>query len=214
VVLAACPDCDLLQRVPDLPPGGQAACPRCGHVVASRAVDPFDRPLALTVAALIVLVVANVTQMMEMSAVGRHSSTTIIGGCVAMWRNGEPVTAMVVAFCAVFAPAACLLLALAVLLAVRRPPAPAWTGELLRWARALRPWSMVEVMMLGILVALVKIAELARVEPGIGMFAIFALMILMPMISASFDEKEFWHRIRWADGKAPLTPQSPVEATR
>ena len=68
---------------------------------------------------------------------------------------------------------------LAVLLAARRPPAPRWVGELLRWAEAMQPWSMIEVMMLGILVALIKIAELATVEPGIGMYAVGALVVLL-----------------------------------
>ena len=68
---------------------------------------------------------------------------------------------------------------LTVLLAVRRPPAPHWVGEMLRWAHSMRPWSMSEVMMLGILVALIKIAELATVEPGIGMYAVGALIVLV-----------------------------------
>ena len=98
-----------------------------------------------------------------------------------MWRTGEQITAVVVAFCALVAPAAFVMFMLTVLLAARRPPAPPWVGELLRWAEAMQPWSMVEVMMLGVLVALVKIAELATVEPGIGMFAIFGLMVLFPV---------------------------------
>ena len=58
------------------------------------------------------------------------------------------------------------------LLAARRTPPPHWVGEMLRWAHHFQMWSMLEVMMLGILVALIKIAELATVEPGIGMYAV------------------------------------------
>jgi paraquat-inducible protein A len=177
-----------------------------------RAADPITKPLALSVTALIVLVIANVMPMMGMSVMGRHASTTILGGCVQMWRTGEPITAVAVAFCALIAPAAVLLLMLTVLLAARRPPAPPWVGEVLRWGDVMRPWSMVEVMMLGVLVALVKIAELATVEPGIGMFAIFGLMILFPAIVSSFDADEIWRRIEWTDGEAPHAPSGPAAA--
>src|SRR5512132_1988135 len=151
----ACPECDLLQRLPDLPPGSKARCPRCGCRVATRAVDPIDRPLALTFTALIALIIANTAPLMGLSAVGRHASTTIVGGAYEMWLQGQEVTAVVVAFCAVIAPAGYLLFMLTVLLAVSRPPAPHWVGEMLRWADSMRPWSMNEVMLLGILVALI-----------------------------------------------------------
>lgn len=205
-MLIACPDCDLLQHVPMLTPGDRACCARCGHILAAGVADPLDRPLALTVAALIVLVIANATPMMGLSVVGRHASTTILGGSIAMWQTGQPVTAVAVAFCAFLAPAVMLVSLLTVLLAVRRPPAPAWVGELLRWSGAMKPWAMVEVMMLGVLVALVKIAELATVQAGIGMFAIFALMLIFPAIVGSLDEEQLWLRIGWADGELPHVP--------
>ena len=120
----ACRECDLLQRLPDLPPGSKARCPRCGYMVASRTIDPVDRPLALTITALIALIIANTMPLMGLSAVGRSASTTIVGGAYDMWRQGQEVTAMIVAFCAVIAPTAYLLFLLTVLLAVRRQPAP------------------------------------------------------------------------------------------
>ena len=79
---------------------------------------------------------------------------------------------------------------LTVLLAVRRPPAPHWVGEMLRLADFMQPWSMNEVMMLGILVALIKIAELATVNAGIGMYAVGALVLLFPAIMVTFDPRK------------------------
>lgn len=197
----ACPDCDLLQQLPELPPGGKARCPRCGWVVATRSADPLDRPLALTITTLIVLIIANTAPLMRMSAVGRHASTTIIGGAYDMWVQGQELTAIIVAFCAVIAPAGYLLFMLTVLLAVRRPPAPQWVGEMMRWADSMRPWSMMEVMLLGILVALIKIAELATVDAGIGMYAVGALVLLFPAIMVAFDPHEVWQRVEWVDNE-------------
>ncbi len=191
----ACPECDLLQRLPQLPVGGKARCPRCGDTLATNPTDALDRPLALVVAAAIVFIVANTTALMGLSAVGRHASTTIVGGVTEMWQQGEPITALIVAFCALIAPGGYILLMLTVLLAARRPPARPWVGELLRWADAMQPWAMGEVMILGILVALIKIAELATVDPGIGMFAVGALVVLFTSITVTFDPREVWKRI-------------------
>jgi paraquat-inducible protein A len=120
----ACPGCDLLQRLPPVPPGGRARCPRCGEVLAGSPRDPFDRPLALSLAAAITLMVANTTPLMSLSAVGRHADTTILGGALMMWTQGQPLTAALVAFCTALAPAAYLALMCTVLIAVRRPTAP------------------------------------------------------------------------------------------
>lgn len=199
----ACPDCDLLQRIPELEPGAKARCARCGHMLASQSVDPLDRPLALTLAAVVAFVLANTTSLMGLSAVGRFASTTIPYGAYEMWMQGERITGAIVAFCAVIAPGAYILFMLTVLLAVRRPPAPHWVGELLRWGTWLQPWSMGEVMILGIMVALIKIAELATVDVGIGMYAVGAMVVLFTAIATTFDPREVWRRVEWADGRLP-----------
>ena len=193
----ACRGCDLLQRVPPLPPGAKARCVRCNQLVAYRAVAPLDRPLALAVAAAITLAIANTSELMSLSAAGRVASTTLAGGALAMWEQGNAITAVVVGLCAVAAPIAYVALLLAVLLVVRRPPAPSWAGQLMRWMERVRPWSMNEVLLLGILVALTKIAELATVTPGPGMFAVGALVLLLPWLGASFDAQALRSRIAW-----------------
>jgi len=212
--ILACPDCDLLQVLPEVPPGGKARCSRCGRTLANRIRNSIERPLALTLAALPVLVVANAAPLMGLSVVGRQASTTIIGGAYQMWIEGQELTALIVLFCAVLAPAAYILFSLVVLLSATRPPAPRWVGDMVRWADRVQPWSMVEVMMLGILVALVKIAELAKVEPGIGMYAVGILMLLLPAIQVSLDPDEIWARLTWADGELPsTTPDAPTPET-
>ena len=194
----ACPECDLLLRLPELPVGGKARCPRCGDTLATRPADPIDRPLALTVAAALVFLVANTAPLMGLSAVGRHASTTIAGGILEMWQQGEAITALIVAFCALIAPGCYIAAMLTVLIAVRRPPAPPWVGDVLRWAEIIQPWSMGEVMILGILVALIKIAELATVVPGIGMYGVGVLVVLFTAIAVAFDRRAVWDRIQWA----------------
>jgi paraquat-inducible protein A len=202
----ACPDCDLLQHLPPLAPGGRAACARCGHVLLKRPSGAGDAPLALTIAALIALIVANTQPLMELHVVGRFASTTIAGGAYVMWMQDQRLTAMLVAFCAVIAPALYVLFMLMLLLAARRPVVPAWAPEMLRWVGHLQVWSMLEVVMLGILVALTKIAELATVEPGVGMYAFGAAILLIPAIISKLDKHALWQKI--ARNVEP-TPPSP-----
>ncbi|MEP6942398.1 MAG: paraquat-inducible protein A [Betaproteobacteria bacterium] len=207
----ACADCDLLQQVPPLRPGAKARCLRCGYVLAKRSAAPRDLPLALAFAAAVMFVLANSIPLMDLSVVGRTSSTTIVGGAYQMWVEGEPITGALVAFCAVIAPGGYIAFMLSVLLAARRTPVPHWAAELLRWAIHFQVWSMLEVMMLGILVALIKIAELATVTPGIGVYAVGALLVLFPAITVTFDPHEIWNRVVWLDGDG--LPSSPVRVS-
>ncbi|MGZ8474366.1 MAG: paraquat-inducible protein A, partial [Candidatus Deferrimicrobiaceae bacterium] len=147
--VVACPDCDLLQRIPALAPGGAAYCPRCGRKLATCKPGSIERTTALAVAAAIAFLVTNLEPLMGLSLAGREASTTIAGGVWRMWEQGERITALLIALFAVIAPALQIGFLLAILLSVRRPPAPRWVGALLRWVVIAGSWSMVEVMMLG-----------------------------------------------------------------
>jgi paraquat-inducible protein A len=216
--VVACPECDLLQRIPALPPGGTACCQRCGRKLASCKPGSLERTTALAVAAAIAFLIANLEPLMGLSVAGREASTTIAGGAWKMWEQGEKITALLIALFAVIAPALQIGFLLAILLAVRRPPAPRWVGTLLRWVEIAGSWSMLEVMMLGILVSLVKIAALARVIPGVGIFAAGGLILLLAAMSSSFDPREAWSRVRWANGEGqrvlPSAGKDAAEAGR
>ena len=156
--------------------------------------------MALTITALIIFILANTLPLMDLSVIGRSASTTIAGGAYEMWQQDEELAAVLIAFCVVLAPGGYLLFMLTVLLGARTTPAPKWVGEMLRWASHIEVWSTIDVMMLGILVALVKIAELATVTPGLGMYAAGAMILILPSIAVSFDLRELWENIEWTDG--------------
>jgi paraquat-inducible protein A len=168
-------------------------------VLAYRPPGPRDLPLALSVAAAICVVIANVMPLMDLSAVGRTTSTTIAGGAYQMWIEGEPLVGALIAFCAIIAPGTFIAFMLTLLIAARHTPPPYWVGEMLRWAHHFEMWSMLEVMMLGIMVALIKISEVAAVDAGVGMYAVFALMVLIPSILVTFDARELWSRVDWVE---------------
>ena len=196
--LIGCPKCDLLQRLPNLALGASARCPRCDEELWRRREDSLNRTLALAVAAAMLYLVANTVPMLGLTIVGRAASTTVLGGAEHLWEDGRETIAGLVALTAVIAPALQILFMLAIVLGARREPSPRWVGMLLRHNRTTQTWSMIEVMMLGVLVALVKIADYATVIPGVALFVLGALVFVLAAMQASFDPREVWDRIEWA----------------
>ena len=209
--LLACPGCDLLQRLPEVVPGESARCPRCGTELWRRGEDSLNRTLALTLAAAVLYVVANTVPMLGLTAVGHESFTTITGGAHQLWNNGQPIVGGLVFFAAVLAPAFQIGFLLIVLIGCRRKRPPAWIGMVLRHQPLAATWSMTEVMLLGVLVALTKIAYYATVIPGLALFAVVGLVFLIAAIQSTFDPREVWDRVEWAQpGARPQTPGQPA----
>jgi paraquat-inducible protein A len=212
--LVACLHCDLLQRLPELEPGGSARCPRCNKELWRRREDSLNRTLALALAATVLYVVANTVPMLGLTVVGRQAFTTVIGGAQQLWDDGRELVAGLVLFTAVIAPGLEIGFMLAVVLGAQRARPPRWVGALMRHHLTTRTWSMIEVMMLGVLVALIKIADYATVIPGVALFALGALVFLLAAIQANFDPREVWDRIEWAEDSArPAASESMAEAT-
>ena len=202
LAMVACPHCDLLQRLPELPPGGSARCPRCNNELWRRRPDSLNRTFALTAAAVVLYAIANSVPMLGLTIVGRAASTTVFGGVETLWQDGQEMVAVLVLFTAVVAPALQIGIMLAVVIGAQRTRVPTWVGSLLRHHPVTRIWSMIEVMMLGVLVALVKIADYATVIPGVALFVLWVLVFLLAAIQASFDPREVWERITWTEGGA------------
>jgi paraquat-inducible protein A len=208
--LVACLDCDLLQRLPDLEPGASARCPRCDKELWRRREDALDRTLALAVAAAMLYVVANSVPMLGLTAVGHAASTTVFGGAQQLWKDGRAIVAALVLFTAVVAPALQIGFMLAIVLGARRERPPHWIMTLLRHHPTTRTWSMIEVMMLGVLVALIKIADYAKVIPGLALFALGALVFLLAAMQSSFDPREVWERVEWAEARVRRDATEPT----
>jgi paraquat-inducible protein A len=196
--LIACPHCDLLQRLPNLATAASARCPRCNRELWRRRDDSLNRTFALAVAAALLYLVANMVPMLGLTVVGREASTTVLGGAQHLWEDGQTTVAILVLFTAVIAPALQIILMLAIVLGARRETVPRWIGMLIRYLEISETWSMIEVMMLGVLVALVKIADYAKVIPGTALFVLGALIVVLAAMQVSFEPREVWERIEWA----------------
>ncbi|MCW5892608.1 MAG: paraquat-inducible protein A [bacterium] len=211
--LVACPDCDLLLRLPVLEDGASARCPRCDYELWRRRAGSRARCLPLALAAAVLYVLANAVPMLGLEAVGHRASTTVVGGALELWADGRELVAVLVLFTAVVAPALQIGLMLAILVGSRRAPAPRWVGTLLRHHPAAVLWSMIEVMMLGVLVALIKIADYATVVPGPALWMLAVLVVLLATMQSLFDPREVWARVGWAaDGATDAAAPDTAEA--
>ncbi len=161
-----------------------------------------DQLLALVLAALILLLIANLTPIVELSVQGQSNRATLFGSITALWGEGRQLVAALAFATTLGFPALELTALLAALLIRRRDPNAPRAAPLLRAVQALRPWGMIEVFMLGVLVALVKLSHLARVLPGTALWAFAALTVLLATI-LSFDLKALWET-RAVDGAAIL----------
>ncbi len=197
--LVACPDCDLLQQLPPVETGGAAHCPRCGRELWRRRDDGLNRTFAFALAAAVLYVVANTVPMLGLEAVGHRASTTVLGGARQLWADGQELVAVLVFFAAILAPGLQIGFMLAIVAGAHRERPPRWVGHLLRNHPTTRTWSMIEVMLLGVLVALIKIADYATVIPGLALFVLGMLVFLLAAMQASFDPRDVWTRVVWAD---------------
>jgi paraquat-inducible protein A len=200
----ACLDCDLLQRIPEVPDGASVRCPRCDKELWRHKPDSLNRTFALTVAALVLYLIANSVPMLGLHAAGREAFTTVIGGAHQLWLDGQQIVSVLVLFAAVISPALQIGFLLVIVLGCQLERPPAWVGMFLRHLHFTRTWSMIEVMLLGVLVALTKIADYATVILGTALFALFALVVLLAAIQSIFDPREVWQRIQWAEPEAQL----------
>lgn len=189
--LIACHDCDALLHKPRLSGREVARCPRCDALLYSNSSTQLERICALTLAALITYVIAQAFPIIEMDVNGNYVRTTLIGAIESMWRQGmAPVAVMV--FCAtVLFPLVELAALLYVLLPMRHGRVPPALNAVLRAIQLARPWSMIEVLMLGIVVTIVKMVSLARVVPETSLFA-FAALTLMIAVVLMFDPRALW----------------------
>lgn len=193
--LVACPDCDLLNRL-DGPAAATLLCARCGAVLRRHRPDSIDRTLALVVAALLLFALANAFPFLAMQTGGLVQETTLLSGVHELWRQDLRLLAALVFCTCVLVPAAQLAGLLTILLPLRlgrRPPPGA--ARILRLVQAAAPWGMMEVFMLGILVALVKLGHMATIVPGVSVFSFAALIVVMAAALSTLDPALVWARL-------------------
>ncbi|MGB0128185.1 MAG: paraquat-inducible protein A [Rhodocyclaceae bacterium] len=206
--LVACPECDLVQHEPPAAAGTSVSCLRCGAILFHSRDGSLDRTLALTFGAGILFLLANTFPLVGIEIQGQRSAVTLLGAVQRLWDQDMPLVAALVFLTTIAFPALELTAITYLLLPLKFGHRPAGFAAVFRFVDAVRPWGMVEVFVLGVLVSLVKLAHLANVEPGIALWSFGGLILLLAAEATALDNRDLWARAEAIGAGASVRPKA------
>jgi len=193
--LIACRECDALQRDVPVPHGGLAECARCGAELHRHEPNSLDLTLALMLAAAVVFMFANTYPLMGLDARGLRTSATLLDTSLVLHQRGMTSVALLVFATVIAMPAAQIAGMIYVLLPLRLGIVPPRIHLAYRLVNAAQPWAMVEVFLLGALVSLVRLTQVAKVDAEPGIYAIGGYVMLLAAAVSSFEPRALWRRV-------------------
>ncbi len=191
-ILRACHCCGLVHRVPPIGVRDDAFCVRCATRLAVKAHPRSrSRAAAFAAAGLVLYPLAVGLPIMRIEQFGQVNTTNIWSGAIGLLSGGELAVGIVVLLCSVVAPVlklvAMLVLSMPRSLLGRRHRA--MTYRFVEW---IGRWGMVDVLLVAVLVALVKLGSWAEVAPGPGLMAFASVVVLSVLSSAVFEPHAIW----------------------
>jgi paraquat-inducible protein A len=195
--LIVCRDCDLVCRDPSEARAARLRCPRCGFYLRAAPSRSLDAALALALTAAILLLILNTNPLLSIRLQGTSRDATLLGAARAMWSQGMRPVALLVLATTVIVPALQIGAELWLLANLRRGGNGPTQGLSMRAIGVLRPWGMVEVFLLGLLVSMVKLQSVAEVILGPALWSCGVLIFVMAGLASMLHP----HSIRqWAQG--------------
>lgn len=193
--IISCHECGSVHVMRPLTSGSRASCLGCGAPLYQERRDPLDRALALTCAALILYVVAHSLPFMTFKLEGREQVSTLLSGVWALYQGTMWPLAALVFLTATLCPAAKLLASLYVLLPLRLGWRPLALAQVFRLVELFHLWAMMEVYLLGVIVAYVKLRAFADLELGPSLYAFALLIITMIAAETVLDPRVVWEKL-------------------
>lgn len=189
--LVACEYCDAVYRRLVLAAGERAQCLRCGGELYHESRRAYRRLLPLVLTALILFIVSNAYPIVEMDLQGVRTRTTLWGAVQALQADNMTLVALLVFATTIVFPLAEMLMMAYLLVPLARGSVPPGFERIMRGIRQTRPWGMLEVFMMGVLVTLVKLSTMAQVLPGIALWSFGALVIVLATM-LTYDPRDLW----------------------
>jgi paraquat-inducible protein A len=193
--LIVCEQCDAVFKKLSLAHSEIARCTRCEGELDRNTERRRRHLLPLTIASLIIFVIANIFPIVQMELQGLHSQTTLIGAVLSLANEGKSVVALLVMATTILFPFLQMLILFYLLVPSKDADTPSGHRPgfslLIRIMQTLRPWGMIEVFLLGVLVALIKLSNMATIIPGIALWA-FCMLTVMLTVVVSFNPRYLW----------------------
>ena len=200
--LLACRNCDTLHAAVPVEPGGMCTCVRCGYVLFRRSRFSLNFWSALTLSALVVFAIANFFPLVRLTLLGKTLDATFIGALWLTWQQGHHILSVMTGLVGFWFPLTQLCFLFWALGCIRKGRLPHDFSYAMRIYHKVIPWSMVPVLMLGLIVAIVKFASLAALEPRPGIWA-FGMLTFMLTALSRLDGQRLWGYAEEA-GLAPI----------
>jgi paraquat-inducible protein A len=195
-----CPDCGLLSTLPDMEPGLVAECPRCRKTLWRMLRSPFSFPFACGLSAALFYVFALVAPFLEISAYGRFQLARLQTGPDTLIEHGYGMLGLLVLAVTAIFPGVKLSILLITLFGLETRAVPArWMVFLFRWYARITPWSMIDVYLLGLLVAYTRLIAIAHVSLDTSLYALIGLMISMAASDGALDHEAVWRALEKAE---------------
>lgn len=193
--LIGCPDCDLLITYQPSQDACDARCPRCNAILFKSCHKNVSKTLAFSLSALFLFVPACFLPLMGMNIFGYPGSCTMIKGVTQMMKDGFFSMALLVMFCSIIVPLSIqlLLFYMSFHYTVKRYPTALRTALILY--QHLSEWSMLDVYMLGILIALIKMEDYGYIFSGPGLYCFVGVLIMTNLAMLSFDPHMAWEAL-------------------
>lgn len=191
----ACHACDLIHDLPEMPNRASARCVRCGTVLLHSKPDSVNRTIAWATAGVVLYGVAVTFPFLGMRSGGLERHTALLTGIREIYTQGMTGLAILVLMTCVIVPILQLAGLLYVMVPIKLNSRAPFSRQLFSLYQQVRPWSMVEVFMLGILVSLVKLAKMATIVPGVAVFAFTCLVFALTFAVSSVDAHLVWERL-------------------
>ncbi|GAB6407261.1 paraquat-inducible protein A [Pseudomonas sp. MHK4] len=192
----------MLLRKPELDHGEKALCPRCGYELYAHRYNVVQRSLALVIAALLLYIPANFLPIMQLNLLGQSSQDTVWSGVVALFDTGMQSVSVIVFLCSMAIPLLKLLCQLVVLLSIRFDVGRSYGLLLYRIYHHLRDWGMLEVYLMGVLVAIVKLADMAAMTIGLGLACFIGLLLVQVLLEVVMSPHQIWQALSGEDAHA------------
>ncbi|MGH8444421.1 MAG: paraquat-inducible protein A [Solimonas sp.] len=205
LALLPCEACGLICR--DLPVDGEPCCPRCDAPLHRRKPDSIRRTWAFLIAAMLLYIPANALPIMQTSTLIYNENDTILGGVRVLWLGGSWDLAIIVFVASICVPLLKMIALIILLVTARRGSSWRRRGRarLYRVVEFVGQWSMLDIFVVALLVALVNFQSVAEVRAGPGAIAFGAVVVLTMLASMSFDPRLIWDEAEEnsADSKEP-----------
>ena len=193
--LMACHECDLLHRLLPLNDGERAKCSRCGALMYAKKPASFERSIIFSVTSLLLFILANAFPFMTFELHGRVQTSHLSTGVWEFFERGMWELGLLVLLASILFPGLKILGMLYVLVPLERNRRPWKAAPVFRMVGQCQTWAMMDVYLLGVIVAVIKLADLATLVPGVAIYSFGTLILTLAAADSALDSHAVWEKM-------------------